>query len=74
MDGSVGESEGEFAVGSECDGPAVVVDPAVMCAAQRQQIVELGCPALTPPDDVVKVAAVVGDAAAGDRTATVQAA
>jgi hypothetical protein len=30
MDGAVGEPEGEFAVGSQLDDPAVVVDLGVM--------------------------------------------
>ena len=72
MDGAVGESEGEFAVGSEFDGPGVVVDSGVMFRTDRDQIVEIGETAVSPPDDVVKFAMLVADGATGDRTATVK--
>ncbi len=71
---AVGEVQGEFAVGSEFDGPAVVVDLGVVDAADGQQVVEVGAALVAPPDDVVQFAAVVGDGAAGDGAAAVEAA
>ena len=72
VDGAVGESQGEFAVGSEFDGPAVVVDLGVVSGADGDQIVEIGAAAVSPPDDVMQFAVVVADGAAGDRAATVE--
>src|SRR5680860_1797868 len=56
---AVGESDGEFAVWSEFDGPSVVVDLGVVVSADRQQVVEVGVAAVSPPGDVVEFAAVV---------------
>ncbi len=74
VDRTVGESQGELAVGSESDVPVVVVDVGVVDAADGQEVVEVGVAAVAPPGDVVEFAAVVGDGAAGDRTAAVEAA
>ena len=52
---SVGQGEGEFTVGSEADGPAVVVHVGVMLRAQRDQVDQIGSAAVAPPDDVVDV-------------------
>ena len=38
MGGGVGESQGGFAVGSELDDPAVVVDVDVMVAADGDEV------------------------------------
>ena len=73
MDRSVGQPQGEFSVGSEFDDPVVVVDLGVMEAADGQKIVEIGGAAVAPPDDVVEFAAVVGDGAARDTAALVEA-
>ena len=72
LDGSVGESQGEFSVGSEFDDPAVVVDLGVMPGADRYQVGHIGAAPETPPDDVVQLAAVVADTATRDRTAAIQ--
>ena len=72
MGGGVGESQGEFSVGSELDDPAVVVDSGVMQAADGDEVVEVGVSAVVPPDDVVEFAAVVADDAARDRAAPIQ--
>ena len=69
--GGVGESQGEFAVVSELDDPAVVVDVGVTQAAGGDEVVEVGVSAVVSPDDVVEFAAVVADGAARDRTAPV---
>ena len=72
MGGGVGESQGEFSVGSEFDDPAVVVDSGVMVAADGDEVVEVVVSAVVPPDDVVECAAVVADGAARDRAAPVE--
>jgi hypothetical protein len=74
VDRSVGESEGEFSVGSEGDVPVVVVDVGVVDTADGEEVVEVGAALVAPPDDVVEFAAVVGDAAAGDGAVFVEAA
>jgi len=44
--GAVGAAEGELAVGSECDDPAVVVDLVVVHAPDGEEVVEVGLPPL----------------------------
>ncbi len=74
LHGAVGESDGEFPVEAEFDDPALVMNLVVVSNAHGQEVVEVGSAPVTPPDDVMQLAPVVVDAAAGDRTRRVPAA
>ena len=50
----------------------LVVDGVVVQDAQRQEVVEVGGAAVFPPPDVVEVAQLEPDLAAGDGTGPVQ--
>ena len=58
LDSSVGQREREFPVRPEFDDPAVVVDLRVVHRTHREQVVEIGAPTVSPPGEVVELAAV----------------
>jgi len=72
VDGSIGEAEGEFAVGSEFDDPSVVVDFGVVHVADGEEVVQVGVAAVGPSDYVVEFAAVVANGASGDGAVPVE--
>src|SRR3954452_6856872 len=70
---SVGQGDGQCAIRCECEEPAVVVDGLVVQLAQRQQVVEVCQPAVSPPDDVMELGLGEADTTPRDRTRRVQA-
>ena len=63
--GAVGSVDRDGPVWVELELPSSFVDEVVVSAAQRQQVVEIGRAVVGPFDDVVDVAAVERDVAAG---------
>ena len=65
VDGAVGAAPHGGAVGTQGERPAALVDEVVVAAAQRQQVVEMRAASRLPWADVVDVAVVEADGAAG---------
>jgi hypothetical protein len=51
--GAVGLEDVDRSVGQHLDGPATFVDPMMVAGAERNQVVEIGRPAVFPFVDVV---------------------
>ena len=65
VSGAVGSVDRDHPVFVERESPASFVDQMVMATAQRQQVVQIGTSESEPFDDVVDVATVEHDVAAG---------
>ena len=71
---AIDRRDGRFAIGTEADNPAVVVNLLMVLLADGQQIREISTAVVSPPDHVMQLGTGVAHAAARDRTGRVQSA